>query len=351
MNFIVDCKSTSSLVVVHYLVMACTKNTKRKTHQGFAESQVLQNSHRSWGEEQLLSRLTLQLPPQGASDWTSLTPSDVTSPELERTVERLNEEHLDVTMLELVEDLHEESTHLLRGSWANQYWILISNRRRCVKRKFPPLWSHLLVPSAQRLLEKLNTPQCYWPGGLQPCRSIASLHPLQLLWSAQGLNFVCIMRRWPGRRRKSNPKPASSLLDIRKYQTEVKPIFPWLPFVRIVHELLYNKITRETIEALRTVGEGYLLKCLEGANLACMHRHCCTVCAKDIWLFRRLWGDADLVGEEMKSTEARKADWKKYKEGHLTVEEAMVMDTNRWQKLRTLIRRRRQRALQAARCQ
>ena len=91
------------------------------------------------------------------------------------------------------------------------------------------------------------------------------------------------------RRRKSQPKPASSLLEIRKHQTEVKPIFPWLPFVRIVHELLYNrgpyKITREAIEALRTVGEGYLLECLEGANLACMHCDHCTVSAKDIRLF------------------------------------------------------------------
>ena len=57
------------------------------------------------------------------------------------------------------------------------------------------------------------------------------------------------------------------------------------------------------------------------------------------------------MGEEVESTEARKADWKKYKEGRLTVEEAMVLDTNRQQKLRTLARRRRQRALQAVRCQ
>ena len=157
------------------------------------------------------------------------------------------------------------------------------------------------------------------------------------------------------RRRKSKPRSAFSLLEIRKHQTEVKPIFPWQPFVRIVHELLYNrgpyKITTEAIEALRTVGEGYLLECLEGANLACMHRDCCTVSAKDIRLFRRLRGDADLVGEEVKSTEAQKADWKKYKEGRLTVEEAMVLDTNRRQKLRTLARRRRQRALQAIRHQ
>ena len=57
------------------------------------------------------------------------------------------------------------------------------------------------------------------------------------------------------------------------------------------------------------------------------------------------------MGEEVKLVEARKADWEKYKEGHLTVEEAMVLDMNRCQKLRTLTRRRRRRALQAIRHQ
>ena len=57
------------------------------------------------------------------------------------------------------------------------------------------------------------------------------------------------------------------------------------------------------------------------------------------------------MGEEVELTEARKADWKRYKEGCLTVEEAMVLDTTHCQKLRTLARRRRQRALQAIRCQ
>ena len=79
-----------------------------------------------------------------------------------------------------------------------------------------------------------------------------------------------------------------------------------------MHELLYNrgpyKITREAIEALRTVGEGYLLECLEGANLACMHRNRCTVCTKDLHLFRRLRGDVDQIGEEVEATEARRAD-------------------------------------------
>ena len=156
------------------------------------------------------------------------------------------------------------------------------------------------------------------------------------------------------RRRKPKAKPVSALRDIRRYQTEVKPIFPWMPFVRIIHGLLYHsrgpyKITREAIEALRFVGEGYLLEVLEEANLACMHRDRCTLSPKDVRLFRRLRGNS--IGEEAESTEARKADWEKYRQGWLTIQKAMVLDTNHHQKLCTLARRRRQRALQAARHQ
>ena len=125
--------------------------------------------------------------------------------------------------------------------------------------------------------------------------------------------------------------------------------------MRIICELLYNrgpyKITREEIEVLRVVGEGYLLKVIEGANLACMHRDRCTLAPKDIRLFRRLRGDMDSIGEEAESTEARKTNWKKYKEGCLTIEEAVVLDTNRHRRLRTQARRRRQRALQTAKRQ
>ena len=89
------------------------------------------------------------------------------------------------------------------------------------------------------------------------------------------------------------------------------------------------KITREAIEALRFVGEGYLLEVLEEANLACMHRDRCTLSPKDVRLFRRLRGNS--IGEEAESTEARKADWEKYRQGWLTIQKAMVLDTNHHQ--------------------
>ena len=74
--------------------MACMKNTKRKHTQGLPRARftrILTGAE----ESNNFYHLTLQLPPRDASDWTSLTPSGVTSPELERTVERLNAEHLD----------------------------------------------------------------------------------------------------------------------------------------------------------------------------------------------------------------------------------------------------------------
>ena len=86
--------------------MARTKNTDRKHTKGLLRARF---SRVATGAEERNSFYHLTLPslPHSASDWTSLTPSGVTSPELERTVERLNLEHLNTAMLELVEDLHE----------------------------------------------------------------------------------------------------------------------------------------------------------------------------------------------------------------------------------------------------
>ena len=196
MNFIVDCKSTSSLVVVHYLVMAHTKNTERKNTKGLPRARFSRIATRA-EERNNFYRLTLQLPPQGASDWTSITPSDVTSPELERTVERLNLEHLDVTMLELVVGSTRE-THSPPQMELNQLDRRSDQQpeEMCEAEVSSTTWSHLPVPYARRLFKKLNTPQCYCPGGLWPCRARASLHLLLLLWSAQGLSFACSVRRW-----------------------------------------------------------------------------------------------------------------------------------------------------------
>ena len=142
------------------------------------------------------------------------------------------------------------------------------------------------------------------------------------------------------------PKALSALREIRKLQEEVEPILPWLPFVTLIHELLFARgpyrIQHQAIQALRVAAEAYVVEVLGGGNLACMHRDRCTLAPKDIWLFRRLRGDVDSVGETPESEEARRADWRRYKKDRLTPGEAMIMDTTHHRKLRALIQRRRQ---------
>ena len=141
--------------------------------------------------------------------------------------------------------------------------------------------------------------------------------------------------------------------EIRKYQSEVEPLLPLLPFIRVVRDLLNERgpyrITREAILALRTAVEDYLVNTLEGANLACMHRNRCTLAPQDIRLYRRLRGEDEQIGQTQESRDARKRDWEKFREGRLTPGEATVLDTERRRKLRALIIRRRQRAMQSLR--
>ena len=103
------------------------------------------------------------------------------------------------------------------------------------------------------------------------------------------------------RRKAKKPKTLSALKEIRKFQTEVEPILPWLPFVRVIHELLFEqgpyRIRKEAIKALRVAGEQYLLEVLGGGNLACMHRDRCTLVPNDICLFCMMRGDIDKYGE------------------------------------------------------
>ena len=82
------------------------------------------------------------------------------------------------------------------------------------------------------------------------------------------------------------PKALSALREIRKLQEEVEPIFPWQPFVRLIHKLLFTRgpyrIQHKAIQALRTAAEAYIMEVLGGGNLACMHRDRCTLTPKDI---------------------------------------------------------------------
>ena len=90
-----------------------------------------------------------------------------------------------------------------------------------------------------------------------------------------------------------------------------------------------------------------MVSTLEGANLACMHRNRCTLAPQDIRLYRRLRGEDEKIGQTQESRDARRRDWEKFREGHLTPGEATVLDTKRRRKLRAMLIRRRQRAMRS----
>ena len=171
--------------------------------------------------------------------------------------------------------------------------------------------------------------------------------PLLVLPSVPGLNSRGLFEE--PRRKKKKPRSLTALQEIRKYQSEVEPLLPLLPFIRVVRDLLNDRgpyrITREAILALRTAVEDYLVSTLEGANLACMHRNRCTLAPQDIRLYRRLRGEDEKIGQTQESRDARRRDWEKFREGRLTLVEATVLDTERRRKLRALMIKRRQRAL------
>ena len=135
------------------------------------------------------------------------------------------------------------------------------------------------------------------------------------------------------RRKKKKPRSLTALQEIRKYQSEVEPLLPLLPFIRVVRDILNDRgpyrITREAILALRTAVEDYLVNTLEGANLACMHRNRCTLAPQDIHLYRRLRGEDEKIGQTQESRDARRRDWEKFREGRLTPGEATVLDTQK----------------------
>ena len=92
------------------------------------------------------------------------------------------------------------------------------------------------------------------------------------------------------------------------------------------------------------------LKCWEVGILPVCTEIGAPLAPKDIRLFRRLRGDVDSMREAPESEEARTEDWRRYKKDCLTPGEAMVLDTNRRQKLRLLLQKRRQRVQQKLRC-
>ena len=327
--------------------MARTKNTERKPSRLPVARFPVIATGREEQDAHYKQKAAATTPTTEAMDWTELNPTlpGSTSPAIENTVNRLNEAHLGSTLtmdevVEIVEDLR-----------VNPPTTPIDGAASAAARQDLPTTS--TAPTGRVTSE--TTGQTSHPPILLARKAMATLVPRKGRPNLPTAATKCPRQHFRepveevGSRRKSRPRALSALGEIKKYQTEVKPILPWLPFVRLIHELLFERgpyrIQREALHALRTSSEEYLVEVLSGGNLACMHRDRCTLAPKDIRLFRRLRGDVDKLGEAPGAEEARAKDWAHYRKGRLTVAEAMVLDTNRRKKLRQLAKLRRERAL------
>ena len=332
--------------------MARTKNMERKPSRLPVARFPVIATGKAEREAYYRQKAAATTPTTETMDWTELNPTlpGSTSPALENTVDRLNEAHQSSTLTidnvaEIVEDLYANPPITPTDGAA-------SEAARPENRQDRPTTS--TAPTGSVISEM--TGQTSLPPILLARKAMATLVPRKDRPNLPTAAAKCPCQHFREpieevkSRRKSKPKALSALGEIKKYQTEVKPILPWLPFVRLIHELLFERgpyrIQREALQALRTSSEEYLVEVLSGGNLACMHRDRCTLAPKDIRLFRCLRGDVDQLGEAPESEEARAKDWARYRKGRMTVAEAMVVDTNRRKKLRQLVKLRRERALQ-----
>ena len=334
--------------------MVHTKNMERKYQAGLpvARFPVSATGRAERGRHYLAKQ---QLPPQNEElDWTNLSPSlsRTESPKLERAVDQINEEFANPPsrnmeeVFELVQDLraHPPASPVTETVTSEDPNLPTPHSKAgteaAVPTPLPPTITSETVAEAVRppllLAKRAMATLAPRKGRPNPPLTAATKRPHREFQQPNGE----VARRKP-----KKPKALSALREIKKLQTEVKPIIPWRPFVRVIHELLFDKgpykIRRDAIKALRIVGKEYLIEVLGGGNLACMHRNCCTLTPKDIRLFRRLRGDIDSTGETTESEEARKADWEPFNRGRLTMGKAMVLDTNWRRKLRALLQRRR----------
>ena len=329
--------------------MAQTKNTARKYANGLPPARFpeiatgIEERNRHYKQLQLLGDEAPTM------DWTDLTPSfeEPVSPALTRTVERLNQDFEELPpqdideLSSLVEDLR--SNPPIPVSNASAMEMVVEEPRAVVP---PPTPAPTVVaetvaetPRAPLLLARRAT--------AVPAPTKSRPRPPTSAVKCPRTNPI---RSEEPKRKKKKPVSLTALQEIRKYQSSVEPLLLLLPFIRVVRDLLNlqrpYRITREAILTLRTAGEDYIVSTLEGANLACMHRNQCTLAPQDVQLYRRLRGEDEKMGQTEESREARRRDWEKFRAGRLTPGEATILDTERRRKLRALIIRRRQRAMQ-----
>ena len=334
--------------------MACTKNTARKPSGGLPPARFplvatgVEERSRHYQAQHKLPVKILQSPaadvePAVQDDWTQLIPSlpEGAAPPLEHVVERLNQE-FDQPPPQDMEELADLVQDLCNNPPAPCELPVDMNMLQ------PTVISETVAETPQPLLLTKRAVASLAPSKARPNPSTGAA-------KCPRLEFQQQQRSQPAPRRKSSkPISLTSLQEIRKYQTESKPLLHFLPFTRVVRETLNQqgpyKITRGALMALKEVVEEHIVKVFEGANLACMHRDRGTLAPRDIRLYRHLSGDKDHLGIEPRSQEAKELDWQKFKEGRLTMAEATVLDTERHRKIRAQMRRLRKRALAGAGC-
>ena len=230
------------------------------------------------------------------TDWTNLTPSfeEPLSPVLTRTVDQLNHEYEELPPQDIEElsDLVED----LRNNPPTPATIekVMETATEEIEEPSPLVQPSTSTPTivTETVAETPRVPL------LLAKRVTAAPAPTKSQPRPPTSAAKCprpSLRGPTGEPKKKKRIYLTALQEIRKYQSEVKPLLPLLPFIRVVRDILNlqgpYRITREAILALRTMVEDYLVTTLEGANLACMHRNRCTLAPQDIRLYRRIKGE------------------------------------------------------------
>ena len=145
---------------------------------------------------------------------------------------------------------------------------------------------------------------------------------------------------------RKRPRHLTALQEIRKLQTSFEDILPFAPFARLVRELcselIQMRFTKEAIQALRSSAEAYLLEIFEKANLACRHAGRCTLQPKDIRFVRRVLDHDTSMGNSEEAIRDWNLDILKDRAKCITLKEARSKEVCRRKKLRELARLRRE---------
>ena len=122
----------------------------------------------------------------------------------------------------------------------------------------------------------------------------------------------------------------TALQEIHQLQTTYKDILPFAPFARLIRELSQDLVevwfTLEAIQAFLSGVEAYLLEIFGKANIACMHASCCTLQPKDIHVVRCILDRDTTLGCTQEASQAWKMDILKYRAKRITYKQAKTRE-------------------------